>query len=86
MRTPIIRTAWGLIGYEGLVRVVGGRSTYDSVDHNCARARTNNVRLSTLSHTRNGRLRAVMRYVDADTLIELLDDDAAERLRYYGLD
>lgn len=73
----MIRTAWDLIGYgeqqgDGHVRVVGGRTLYELVSFNDCTA-GEKVKLSRLS-TRGG-LHAVERYVDPDTLLEVVAGD-----------
>ena len=63
-------TAWELIGTDELVRIVGGRVTYEAVDYNAA-GTAHNVRLARLVSDRNG-LRQISRYVDPDTRLEIV--------------
>jgi hypothetical protein len=68
-----VTTAWDLIGfdpydYDGAkgVRIVGGRTVYEAV----ANTRNDSVCLSRLDTTDG--LRAVVRYVDPDTPMEVV--------------
>lgn len=73
--------AWDLIGYDPLdypgtsgVRIVGGRTVYETVGNEGGER----VRLMRLD-TRHG-LRAVTRYVDAETPMELVPEDEPLRM------
>jgi hypothetical protein len=78
MTDRIIRTdsAWNLIGFDpGLdhargVRIVGGRVLWDVVGNNGGAT----VRLARLDTTDG--LRAVVRYVHPDTMLDVIADDA----------
>lgn len=69
-------TAWALIGFDGRdgesVRVVGGRALYESVAFNDW-SRGEMVQLRRLDVKPEG-LREVVRYVDPDTLLEVVRD------------
>jgi hypothetical protein len=67
-------TAWDFIGFDGrdgLVRIVGGRATYEAVDYDSSRG-GKLVRLSRLDTTRG--LHVVTRYVAPDTRLQLIRD------------
>ena len=63
--------AFDLIGYDGpdYIRVVGGRTLYESVHVNDGYS-DGSVRLVRLDTTRG--LRQINRYVDPDTLVEFV--------------
>jgi hypothetical protein len=68
-----IEKAWDLIGEEGQFRLIGGRSTYEAVMYNDATAKSNKVRLAKLvADPHRYGIRQVNRYVDPDTLVEVL--------------
>lgn len=74
-------TAWDLIGFdgsEGLVRIKGGRTLYEAVDYNDARGgqTVKLARLVTVIHNGQPRLRQINRYVDPDTELEVIPDNA----------
>lgn len=66
------QTAWSLIGFEGpdYVRIVGGRTKYENVMFN-DNGRQQKVLLAYLDTT-GGNLHQVNRYVDPDTLLEIV--------------
>lgn len=72
-----ITTAWDLIGFDGNwddkpadVRVVGGRTRYEAVGFSDS-TRGDRVRLTRADFS-DGNMRAVVRYVDADTRLEVV--------------
>jgi hypothetical protein len=72
-----IGTAWDLIGYDGGVKIVGGRTTYDSVFYDDSNPRQRRVRLDRLQPVERGfgappKLRTISRYVDPDELLEVI--------------
>jgi hypothetical protein len=66
-----ITTAWNLIGTEDHVRIVGGRTVYEAVEYNDKRS-GKLVRLARITNRDDGLLRQINRYVDPDTLMEVL--------------
>lgn len=76
MSVGTVSTAWDLIGFDGSdgksVRVVGGRTLYEAVVYNDLTPGYN-VRLDRLKLGRRG-MRVVNRYVDPDTLLEVVAD------------
>lgn len=70
--TPLrVVPAWKLIGWDnGNIRIVGGRTLYQSCD---GHAEGDNVLLQRLD-TSGKWPRAVRRYVPADTMIEVLEE------------
>lgn len=69
----VLKKAWELIGHEGTFKVAGGRVTYENVDFNDA-SPGDKVRLARLEPVDWMKLRQINRYVDADTLIEVIED------------
>lgn len=80
-------TAWALIGFEGRfrpdlneegplshVRIKGGRALYEQVDYDDARGGSM-VRLGRVDVDEHG-LKPVTRYVDPDTILEIVPDNA----------
>jgi hypothetical protein len=67
------RPAFELIGHEGSFRLPGGRSLYDAVMYDDARAKGSRPRLARLE-ARDGGLHQVNRYVDWEQPIEVLVD------------
>lgn len=66
-----IKTAWELIGWDdGLIRIVGGRTTYEAVMYNAAND-GRKVKLAKLKPEMRG-IREVKRYVDPETKIEII--------------
>lgn len=65
--------AWDLIGYDGnqYIRIVGGTTTYETVIYWDGQ-RSEKVKLAKLVSDANG-LRTIIRYVDPETLVELVD-------------
>lgn len=80
-------TAWDLIGWDdGLLRIAGGRAVYEAVSYHDS-GRTDRVRLSRIAMVPAAEmadglpgLRQVNRYVDADTELVPVDDQAVEAL------
>jgi ribosomal protein S28E/S33 len=70
-------TAWDLIGTPNLVRIKGGRTTYESVSFEDT-GRATKVRLSRLD-AKDG-LRQINRYVDPDTVMEIVPEDMQGRV------
>lgn len=71
-------TAWDLIGWDsGLIRIRGGRAIYEAVMYNCSR-NGKMVKLARLDSVLcdDGvyRLSEVKRYVNPDTMIEILEE------------
>lgn len=79
MTATLTATAWELIGFDGAdgesVRVAGGRALYEAVVFNDATP-GEMVRLDRLEVSAGG-LRVVNRYVDPDTLLEVVADGDA---------
>jgi hypothetical protein len=73
---PALReaTAWDLIGFQGVVRVKGGRAVYEEVIF-IDGTRQEKVRLARLDVDELG-LKQVNRYVDPDTTLEVLEEEA----------
>lgn len=72
-----MNTAWDFIGFDGTgghVRIVGGRTLYEAVDYNDSRG-GKLVRLARLEVEAWG-LHQVNRYVDPDTPLEFVPDEA----------
>jgi hypothetical protein len=84
-------TAWDLIGFDGFdethwpddgehqpawVRVKGGRALYEAVMYLDSTPGTQ-VKLARLDTAPTGGLREVSRYVDPDTLLELVEEGAS---------
>jgi hypothetical protein len=71
------KTAWDLIGWDnGPIRIAGGRTVYEAVlynDHNGGHL-VKIARLETVARD-NGKacVREVSRYVEPDTLIDILE-------------
>lgn len=66
-----IQTAWELIGWDdGLVRIVGGRATYEAVMYDCERD-GRCVKLAKLK-AEHGGIREIKRYVAPDTRLEIV--------------
>ncbi len=72
-------TAWDLIGFDSEwegetagVRIKGGRTVYEAVMFNDG-ARSEKPRLARLD-TSDGYLRQVNRWVDADTIVEVVSE------------
>lgn len=66
-----IKTAWELIGWDdGLVRIVGGRATYEAVMYDCERD-GRCVKLAKLKAEQGG-IREIKRYVEPDTRLEIV--------------
>jgi hypothetical protein len=63
--------AWDLIGHEGAVRIVGGRQVYEAVVY-CDHTSGVQVKLSRLEAQSDGTLRQINRYIDPDTILEVL--------------
>lgn len=63
-------TAWNLIDHYGAVRIVGGRAIYESVVY-CDHTHGEHVKLSRIDRG-DGDLRVISRYVDPDTILEVL--------------
>jgi hypothetical protein len=65
--------AWDLIGYEGdkRIRIVGGKALYETVIYFDGQ-RSDKVKLARLDVTPQG-LRTTLRWVDPDTLVELVE-------------
>lgn len=74
-RRPMVlrtETAWSLIGHDGPVRIVGGRTVYEAVDFSDATPGFQ-IRLSRLVPAASGvGIRQITRYVDPDTWLEVL--------------
>lgn len=70
---PQQKRAWDLIGYEGskAIRIVGGTTTYETVIYWDGQ-RSPKVKLAKLIVDKRG-LRTVIRYVDPETPVELVD-------------
>ena len=67
----MIRHAYELIGEEGRFRLPGGRTVYEAVTYDEARARGSRPRLARLD-TSDGGIRQVNRWVDWDQPVEVL--------------
>jgi hypothetical protein len=66
-----------LIGHEGVFRLPGGRTTYEAVMYNDARARSDRPRLARLEARQDG-LHQVERWVDWEQPIEVIRDFTQE--------
>lgn len=73
-------TAWNLIGWDdGLLRIKGGRAVYEAVIF-YEDTRGDCVKLARLEATSDG-IRQVSRYIDPDTELEPVNEEAANALR-----
>lgn len=74
-------TAWKEIGWDnGPLRIKGGRAIYQAVMHNCATARSDNVKLARLGEYHGATcqgLREVCQYVGPDVVLEFLQPTSA---------
>ncbi len=74
MMTNRCATAWDLIGWDnGKIRIVGGTAIYEAVMFDCS-GRQQKVKLSRVEPLPNMKVREVKRYVDPDTMIEILEE------------
>lgn len=67
-------TAWNLIGWDdGLIRIKGGRTYYEAVMYNCENDGSK-VKLCKLVAVPGMKFKEVKRYVDPETIIEVLKE------------
>lgn len=75
MRVIREATAWDLIGWDnGKIRIKNGRVLYEAVIYN-SQFGGNKVKLARLEVTSDNKIKEVSRWVDPDTLIEVLAED-----------
>lgn len=77
--------AWDAIGFDGTLRIKGGRAIYEAVMYNCAARSSANsdtvtlARLGEYQGTRHHGLHQTNRRVGPDTVLEILRPVRAER-------